>query len=146
MWNIVKNWTKNKIDIPGYTFGSLECKGKKGGGVGVLINESRKYRWLNLPQSHPSTFEAIVIELKCDKQNVTLASCYRAPNTNQDKFNKQFGVFLDNIQRDTTELIIGMDHNMDLLKNSEHCYTQLLWKHTRPWAYPLYNETNKGNS
>ena len=113
--------TKNAISIPRYSFESLE---RKGGGVGILIEEHRKYRRVDVSSCELSTFETIAIELKCDKQNILLASCYRSPNSSATQFVNEFVTLMELLLEHKCNIIIGMDHNMDLLKCAEHKHTQ----------------------
>ena len=49
---------------------------------------------------------------------------YRPPNTDVNDFLNTFKTILNNIKRSGLESIIGLDHNLDLLKQSVHAKTQ----------------------
>ena len=51
-------------------------------------------------------------------------SCYRVPNTNQLQFLKEYKTLLNTVCSQEGHVIIGMDHNLDLLKNTVHKNTQ----------------------
>ena len=45
---------------------------------------------------------------------------YRPPNTDVNDFLNKFKTILNNIKRSGLESIIGLDHNLDLLKQAVH--------------------------
>ena len=51
-------------------------------------------------------------------------SCYRAPNTYKVQFLKDYKSLLHSICSKDRRVIIGLDHNLDLLKNNTHRNTQ----------------------
>ena len=54
-----------------------------------------------------------------------IGSIYRPPNTNNRIFLNQYKQMIDLIKKDnTTNIILGMDHNLDLLKATSHKITQ----------------------
>ena len=61
--------------------------------------------------------EYIVVELKCNKRNILLVSCYRPPNTNVEHFIKEYKSMMKILRAQKEhEVVIGLDHNLDLLK------------------------------
>ena len=67
--------------------------------------------------------EHIVLELKTDTKNILLVSGYRPPNANAKVFIKEYTTLLTNLKRlKHHEIILGIDHNLDLLK--AHLHTQ----------------------
>ena len=65
-----------------------------------------------------SYLEHCIVELKTDNRNILLVSAYRPPNTNAKVFLYEYNRLLNNLkQRKDHEIIIGMDHNLDLLKS-----------------------------
>ena len=67
-----------------------------------------------------NVIENIVAELKSDKDQLILASCYRAPNSCQTEFIACYKTFLDKLTKQSKNVIIGLDHNLDLLKGNIH--------------------------
>ena len=62
--------------------------------------------------------EHCVVELKTDNKNILLVSAYRPPNTNAKVFLTEYKKLLTNLKkRKDHEIIIGLDHNLDLLKS-----------------------------
>ena len=62
--------------------------------------------------------ESLVVELRGDRESTLLASCYRAPNMNQKEFISSYQSQLELLKKNSENIIIGLDHNMDLLKSS----------------------------
>ena len=57
--------------------------------------------------------------------SILVCSLYRPPNTKSQEFLKQYKLMLETIRKTHKgEIIIGMDHNLDLLKASTHKDTQ----------------------
>ena len=68
--------------------------------------------------------EHIVVELKTDTKNILLVSGYRPPNTSVKNMLKDYKNLLTKLKRcKQHELIIGLDHNLDLLKTHTHKQT-----------------------
>ena len=95
---------------------------KKGGVVSILIQTDLKYQ--HRPDLEIKSLEHVIVELKSDKKPMLLVSCYRAPNTNQSQFLKYYKTLLNSISSEDRRVIIGLDHNLDLLKNNIHKNTQ----------------------
>ena len=65
-----------------------------------------------------SYLEHCIVELKTDNRNILLVSAYRPPNTNAKIFLSEYKRLLNNLkQQKDHEIILGMDHNLDLLKS-----------------------------
>ena len=115
------------INIEGYNFIGAPQPNKKGGGVGFLIKNGLLYRELTeLNQLNTSnTFEHYYIELKGDHQNVVLGSIYRPPNTCLETFLSEYKVSLNMAcDQKNKQVIVGMDHNINLLKHDTHAKMQ----------------------
>ena len=66
-------------------------------------------------------FEHCLVEVDLKKFKLILGSLYRAPNTDQSIFLDEYENFVEGIKKiPNTEIILGMDHNMDLLKSHVH--------------------------
>ena len=62
--------------------------------------------------------EHCVVELKTDNKNILLVSAYRPPNMNAKVFLSEYKKLLSNLKKmKNHEVIIGLDHNLDLLKS-----------------------------
>ena len=69
-------------------------------------------------------FEHVVVELKTDTRNIILVSGYRPPNTSIKLFLEEYRSLYKTLNRSKKyEIIMGMDHNIDLLKSLTHGQT-----------------------
>ena len=128
---MVETWltaeNESRINIPGYVFVGTPHLHKKGGGVGFLIRENISYTNRCDLCIKSEILENHFIEIKCSKHNIILGSLYRLPNTSENQFLISMKSFLDNyskIDKNRKEIILGMDHNLDLLKHNTHVPTQ----------------------
>ena len=117
----LKRDTENNIHMPGYKCYHKHRSDRLGGGVSILVRQqlrSRERSDLIIPTFH---FEYNVVELKTNSSNVLLISGYRPPNTNPRQFMKEYRDVLTKLKEvKGHELIIGMDHNFDLLKSANN--------------------------
>ena len=68
--------------------------------------------------------EHIVVELKTNKENILLVSGYRPPNANYKVFIKEYMTLLKKLKKlKQHKIILGIDHNLDLLKTHLHRQT-----------------------
>ena len=122
----LKDSDTSKIRINNYVFKGKPRLNKKGGGVGFLIRTDVTHRYrhdLELSDHTPSC-EHSCIEIKGEIKNLIISSMYRPPNTDVKDFLIKFKTILNNIKRSGLESIIGLDHNLDLLKQAVHTKTQ----------------------
>ena len=69
-------------------------------------------------ESDSTHLECITIEIQGNRDNILLTSCYRAPNINQKEFLEAYRHLVEEQKMYSKNLIIGLDHNMDLLKSN----------------------------
>ena len=123
-WLTEQNTTK--VNIPNYTYVGKHRSHKKGVGVGFLIHDSLAYKErtdINLP--HTSELESMFIEIKTRKTNIVVGSMYRPPHTKEKHFISDYKQLMTIMEVENNQnFILGMDHNMDLLKASKHKHTQ----------------------
>ena len=110
----------SRLHIPGYTYVGKVRQGKKGGGVGFLVRDDLKFRKQPDLEVTSEILENNFIELKCNRENVLIGSLYRPPNTNEKKFLSCYKKLVTNLSKQKLPYIIGLDHNMDLLKIDRH--------------------------
>ena len=126
---LTKTNTK-RVNMPGYKFVGSHRKSKRGGGVGMLISQNLEFRVrddlsLNIPN-----FESITVELKTHQENVLLCSIYRPPNSKDRDFLKNYSRLLRKFTpKEIKNLVIGLDHNLDLLKYDKHKVTSEFIEH-----------------
>ena len=117
---------QTKINIPNYTYIGKHRSNKKGGGVGFLIHENLSYKErVDLSLTYTSELEYMFVEIKTKKANIVVGSVYRPPHTKEKHFMNDYKQLMRQIKGENIEdVILGMDHNMDLLKASKHKHTQ----------------------
>ena len=109
------------VKLPGYN--KFECRQmhKQGGGVCILVNDtltSKSHSDLHMNNVH---FEHCLVEIQLKKYKLLVGSLYRAPNTDQSVFLNEYKHFVECIKgTPNREIILGMDHNLDLLKSHIH--------------------------
>ena len=113
------NTTKNQVQVSGYVLESSEHKNKSGGGVGILVGDHLKYkRRLDLENFD---LELCIVEILGKNGNLIVCSLYRAPNTKENVFLREYRKLLQCISDfEGRHTILCMDHNFDLLKSDTH--------------------------
>ena len=112
-------------EIKGYNIERRDRQNKKGGGVAILISTRCKYkRRKDLEQNNCPSFESCFIELDNWKTNLIIGSAYQLPNTDPIEFNQNFTKIKKKCTLQNRCLILGLDHNLDLLKSNKHKPTQ----------------------
>ena len=113
------------INVPGYKFYHIDCQNKREGGVGILIKSEIRHTLDVKLRFESECFEniSLCIELRNGKK-LLVSSMYRPPNTDARKFLDEYGKLLVEMKRiPNCDLVIGLDHNMDLVKMSTHRLT-----------------------
>ena len=115
------------LNIPNYKILSRNRLNKSGGGVAILSHNTQpiKHR-LDLDNFNSNTLECIFAEIpNCFNKPTIIGSIYRPPNMNAKEFNNQYNEIIKTlIKEKNKEIIIGMDHNLNLLKSNNHMETQ----------------------
>ena len=127
---ICESWLKKnspRPQIEGYTLERTDRIGKKGGGVCIFLSDRCCYkRRHDLERHNCPSFESCFIEVTSWNTHIIIGSIYRPPNTDTTVFNNT----LEKISRETLDqgkrLVLGMDHNMNLLKEGQHAPTDQL--------------------
>ena len=98
----------------------------KGTDALVSLDDNKTLRSRPRPDLHVDTIhlEHIVVELKTNKDNILLVSGYRPPNANYKVFIKEYMTLLKKLKKlKQHKIILGIDHNLDLLKAHLHKQT-----------------------
>ena len=116
--------TEKLIKIPNYKIHTSNRIDKIGGGVCILSSNKLRSRICIDLKVETTLLEHCIVELKTDTRNILLVSGYRPPNYNVRTFLKEYNTLLKHLKMNKHhELIIGMDHNLDLLKGNSHPQT-----------------------
>ena len=109
-----------KFSIPGYKMYSSNQLGKRGGGVAILVKQTLTCRESDLISKEINGVEICCVEIKTGKGPINVLSLYRPPNTNPSQFVRTFKTIVKKVRKNSRELIIGLDHNLDFLKSTLH--------------------------
>ena len=103
----------------------MERQNKKGGGVGFLIAQELHYKCRKDLNIISKSFELCFIELISKGRNILCGSGYRPLNTNVKDFLHNINGVMAKIKLETHKnIVIGLDHNLDFLKSSDHQPTE----------------------
>ena len=86
------------------------------------LKKTLKARTSDLPLNTDSA-ESLFIEVRGNQHNLLVGSIYRPPNTNVGDFIDSFQVLGEKLHK-FKNVLIGLDHNLDLLKTSTHSLMQ----------------------
>ena len=121
--------TKSMVNIPGFTHIGNYRKFKKGRGISILLREGIPYkRRLDLDIFDEGLTESVFVEIRSKNgKQIIVGSMYKPPNVNIDQFSNNLSTIVNKIKPKTDkpipEIIIGMDHNMNLLNSATHLPT-----------------------
>ena len=124
---LCKTWLTKDLptpNIPGYDFIQKCRENKRGHGVALLISNHIRYKTLPDIQYEDASIESCFVEIKLNTRHIIISSCYRPPNTDPRQFVKMHKTLLSTLLKRNRLVIIGMDHNLDLLKSDHHSNTQ----------------------
>ena len=119
------------VNLLGYIHISNHCKDRKGGGVSILLNNSIPYkRRKDQEVFDKGKTESVLIEISAQNgKKIILGSLYRPPNTDENQFLNHVHEIMTKATsckgKVLPEIVLGLDHNMDLLKSSQHKLTNI---------------------
>ena len=118
--------TINKISkLPATNFTVSIGPIEKGGGTGILVSDQLRFKVRKDLETRSDVMDNSVLELETKHRNIIMCSMYRPPNTNESEFLKQYNDFTLKLTNDKKkDCVIGLDHNLDLLKAEKHKSTQ----------------------
>ena len=123
---LCETWLKqsdSQPEINGYNFVGHCRINRKGGRVGFLIKDHLKFRELPDLALDIEFSESIFIEIKGNRHNMVLGSVYRPPNTSTQNFVNNYSDLCQKLIAHQ-QVVIGLDHNLDLLKSNLHTQMQ----------------------
>ena len=114
----LKPTSSDLFSIPHYKSFHRVRNDRIGGGTSILVSDRLRSRDRSDLIVETEYLEHCVVELKTDNKNILLVSAYRSPNTNAKVFLSEYKRLLSNLKKmKHHEVIIGLDHNLDLLKS-----------------------------
>ena len=116
--------SEQRLHLPGYNYYGCHRKNNKGEGVGFLISEGLSYKSLNNLDKLDDCVESIFIEIELNTGKALLGSLYRPPNNNPQLFLEYYDELCKSIKSGYKNVIIGLDHNLNLLNHHNHKDTQ----------------------
>ena len=114
------------VNVPGYTHVGNYRPTKKGGGVSILLNNNISFkRHKDLDIFEEGLTESVFIEMMAKNgKRLVAGNMYKPLNSDPSTFSTHLKQIVANVKntkgKTQPELIIGMDHNMDLLKGLTH--------------------------
>ena len=116
------------VNIPNYTLVSNHRQNRKGGGTGILLRNGITYKpRKDLDQFKDKMIETTFIDRNSiDERKITVGSLYRPPNSSLTEFLAKLNETTSKISTEDKDSILGMGHNLDLLKCNIHKQIQAL--------------------
>ena len=110
------------LNIPGYTLHRQDRYHKKGGGVAILVSNKLRCTVIDEINSNLPETECLAVSVSLrNGGSCVFCSMYRPPNSNTQTFLASYNSLLSVIKKKKpTNIIIGLDHNLDLLKSDTH--------------------------
>ena len=116
--------TNQLVNIPGYVLINKNRTNSRGGGVAILLKDNIPYKKRDdITTMIEKEVESVYAEIMCrNGTKLLLGNLYRAPNTNGKLFSEHVVEVLSRVKSRTPnmEIVLGMDHNHDLLKSDTH--------------------------
>ena len=114
------------VNFPGHKLISTEHVNRRGGGTGTLVREEMMYKVrADICPFVEGMIESTFIEIIAKTRKlIVVGSLYKPPDKHPNIFTNSLNETIAKIKTEGKELILGMDHNMDLIKSSEHKPTQ----------------------
>ena len=107
------------MEYPATNYLDKTGKIKREGGVAVLVDNRLQSRELEIPNAIENV-EICGVQIKTNKGQMGILSLYRPPNTNATNFGNVFARLIKKVRKSCCDVIIGLDHNLDLLKSHIH--------------------------
>ena len=121
--------TRQMVNIPGFSHVCNYWKNRKGGGVSILLRDRITFkRRTDLDIFDEGLTESIFVEIRSKNgKQIILGSMYKPPNVSIDQFSVNLSLIVNNAKKVhgsySPKIVIGMDHNMNLLNSATHPLT-----------------------
>lgn len=134
----LKEWNKDRHNIPGYNSEHNIRPVKGGGGVSIYIQDSVEYSTRTDLSYQNNVIESVFIEIEKDHlgkdRNIVLGVIYRPPDSDVKLFNGFMSIILDKIAEERKFIACMGDYNISLLNCESHIPTQefveLMYSHS----------------
>ena len=110
-----ENSSLDMFKMTDYAFISNSRKSKRGGGVGMYIRNSVKYKRRPDLDAYSSSSESIFIEVDLGRQKILIGTVYRPPNQSEDDFLIYLNKVLNVVESEKKLLYLMGDFNLNLL-------------------------------
>ena len=113
--------TEKLVKIPHYHLYANYRSKHKGGGMAILVRDGILHkRRKDIEIMKEKEAESMYVEMTAKGGKHILGSVYKSPNTCENTLKNHLTELLNKIkfEKGNKELVIGMDHNMNLLKKS----------------------------
>ena len=127
----LKNHTESLVNIPGYNLVSNHRQYRNGRGTAILVCDGIIYkRRKDLDIFDEDVFESVFIEcVSKEGKKIIIGSLYKPSNVNPQLFLTTIVQILSKLKLEhNSEVILGMDNNLDRLKLNKHKYTQKFYE------------------
>ena len=128
MWKFSIRQKNVLFTIPNYNLVSRPCIYKKGGGVTILVHKKIKYLTQEDLILTENNFELVFIEIISNNQKYNNGLPIRPPNTSETEFLNSYNELLNKFKLESKKVVLGLDHNLDLLKCHIHKSTENVLK------------------
>ena len=89
--------------------------------MAILVSERLNFKVRTDLEITTEVFEHCIIKVKLRNEKLMCCSGYHAPNTDTSTFLLEYENILNNMKCDNnTKLVMGKDHNLDLLNYDKH--------------------------
>ena len=127
----LRDHTEHQVNIPGYNLISNHQQHSNGGGTALLVHEGIIHkRRRDLDIFDEKILESVFIEtISKSGKKIIIGSIYRPPNVNPNLFITTVMELTSKLKLEQkSDIILGMDHNLDLLKLNTHRHTQCFYE------------------
>ena len=122
----LRDHAEHQVNIPGYNLISNHRQHGNGGGTALLVCDGiiHKHR-RDLDIFDEKIIESVFIEtISKRRKKIIIGSIYRPPNVNPNLFITTVTELTSKLKLEQkSDIILGMDHNLDLLKLNTHRHT-----------------------
>ena len=127
----LRDHTESLVKKPGYNLISNHRQHSNGGSTAILVREGIIHKCRrDLDTFDEKVIESVFIEsISKSGKKIIVGSIYRPPNVNPNLFLTTITELTSKLKLEkNSDIILGMDHNLDLLKLNMHKHTQSFYE------------------